>query len=115
MFVATVIVSTLFTLVLFGSAAGKATRHPEVISRMVAVGVPENRVSLLAIPQFAGAVGLVVGLWIAPIGIVAAACLVLYFVLAIVAHLRAGDRGFGPAAGLVLFAAAALALRIISA
>jgi hypothetical protein len=115
MFVATAIVSGILALVLTSSAVAKVTRQPAVVKGMTAVGVPEARVPLLAIPLFAGAVGLVVGLWIEPIGIAAAACLVLYFALAVGAHLRVKDPNFAPPAALGLFAVAALTLRILSA
>lgn len=114
MFVATLIVSALLALVLTASAAGKVTRQPAVVGGITGVGVPESRVPLLALPLFAGALGLVVGLWVEPIGIAAAACLVLYFVLAIGAHLRVKDAGFAAPAVLALASAAALVLRIAS-
>src|SRR5437879_2380298 len=54
---------------------------------------------LLAACEFAGAVGRVVGIWWPLIGIAAGIGLVLYFVGAIVFHLRVGDvKGIGPAA-----------------
>ena len=115
MFVATVIVSVLLALALTGSAAAKATSQPAVVPGISAVGVPENRIPLLAIPLFAGAVGLVAGLCIEPIGVAAAACLVLYFVLAIGAHVRAKDPNIAPPAALGVVAAAALVLRALSA
>ncbi|GAB7046149.1 DoxX family protein [Catenuloplanes indicus] len=40
----------------------------------------------------AGATGLLAGFWLAPLGIAAAAGLVLYFAGALVAHLRVGSR-----------------------
>jgi len=115
MFVATAIVSALLALVLTASATGKATRQASIIDGVHGVGVPKDRIPLLAIPLFAGAVGLVVGLWIEPIGIAAAACLVLYFLLAVGAHFRAEDPNFAPPAALGLFSAAALVLQILNA
>jgi hypothetical protein len=114
-FVATIIVSAVLALALTASAAGKATRQAAIVDGITGVGVPERRVPLLAIPLLAGAVGLVVGLWVEPIGIAAAACLVLYFVLAVGAHLRARDPNFAPPAALGLISVAALVLRALSA
>lgn len=60
------------------------------------VGVPEARLNALAGVLIAGAGGLVVGLIWAPIGAAAATGLAIYFVLAIIAHIRAGDTENSP-------------------
>ena len=58
---------------------------------------------------------LVIGIRWPPIGIAAGIGLVLYFVGAIVSHLRVGDiKGIGPAAFMLVFSAGALALRILT-
>ena len=68
----------------------------------------------LATCLIAGGVGLVVGLWYAPLGIAAAIGLVLYFVGANIAHVRKGDFKGLPAPILVLIrAAAALSLQVL--
>jgi hypothetical protein len=43
--------------------------------------------------KFAAACGLLVGIWIPYVGVVTAAALVLYFVVAVIMHVRAGDLG----------------------
>jgi hypothetical protein len=53
--------------------------------------VPEHRLNVLAMLLLAGAIGVVAGIFVAPIGIAAALCLAVYFALAIVAHVRHGD------------------------
>ena len=55
------------------------------------VGVPEDRLNQLAILLLAAACGLLLGLGWAPIGVAAAAALVVHFAVAIVFHLRADD------------------------
>jgi hypothetical protein len=55
-----------------------------------------------------GAVGLVVGFAVPALGTMAAIGLVLYFICAVVAHLRVSDRQIGPAVFFLLLAAAAL-------
>lgn len=60
-----------------------------------------------------GAVGLLIGLRIPVLGIAAASGLVLYFIGALSAHIRAHDRGFGGAIIFLLLAVAALASEII--
>lgn len=59
-----------------------------------------------------GAVGLLVGTAIAPVGLAAGIGLVLYFVCAIGAHLRARDTQVGGAVFFLLMAAAALATNL---
>jgi type III secretory pathway component EscS len=50
-----------------------------------------------------------------PIGVAAAIGLVLFFIGAVITHLRAGDYSFGLAVIFLLLAAAALVLRLTSA
>jgi hypothetical protein len=57
----------------------------------------------------AGASGLLVGLAVPVLGAAAAACLVLYFICALSAHIRVHDRGVGGAISFLVLAAAALA------
>ena len=55
-----------------------------------------------------GAVGLLAGIAVPGLGTAAAIGLVLYFICAITAHVRAGDRGLAGAVFFLLLAAAAL-------
>ncbi|KQS66675.1 DoxX family protein [Modestobacter sp. Leaf380] len=115
MFIATVAVSVLLSLALLASAAGKLTKNPGATQAVLGVGVPAGRIPVLAALEIAGALGLLVGLAWAPLGIAAAGGVVLYFVGAVVAHLRVHDRQFGPAAGLMVLAVVALVLRVLTA
>lgn len=54
-----------------------------------AVGVPDSRLPFLGFVKGAAAVGLAVGLFWRPLGIAAAVGLVVFFVLALVLHVRA--------------------------
>jgi hypothetical protein len=87
-----------------------------VLDNSASVGVPVSWLTPLGLLKAAGAVGLLLGLLGVPvIGTAAAAGLVLFFVGAVVTHLRAGDRSASlafPASFLVL-AAAALALAVL--
>ncbi|SDN78452.1 DoxX-like family protein [Klenkia soli] len=116
MFIATVVVTVFLTVALVASAIGKLTKNEGATAAVLGVGVPANRIPVLAALELAGAVGLVIGLvlW-APLGIAAAVGVVLYFLGAVVAHLRVKDNGYGPAAFLLLVAVAALVLRSITA
>ncbi|WP_275007055.1 DoxX family protein [Promicromonospora iranensis] len=116
MFVASVIVSALLALATALSGYNKVTRNPQLVESLHKVGVTDRYVPVLGTLLLAGAAGTAVGIWWAPIGIAATACFVLYFLGALVAHLRVKDwPGVGPTAGLMLFSAAALVLRLLSA
>jgi len=107
-------ITVLFALMVSYSGVAKIRRDALVVKVVhETVGVPFKYFPLLAACEFAGAVGLVVGIWWPPIGIAAGIGLVLYFVGAIASHLRVGDvKGIGSAAFMLVLAAVALALRV---
>ena len=112
MFIACTVVTVLVSLALLGSAAGKLTRQPMVVEQLTAVGVPDSKFPQLAALEIAGAVGMLAGLKFAGLGVLAGVCVVLYFVGAVVAHLRANDKQIAGAAVLGVLALVAVALRI---
>lgn len=115
MFVALVVVSALLALAAVISGYNKVTRNATMVDAMTKLGVAERFVPVLGTLLLAGAVGTVVGIWWAPIGIAATGCFVLYFLGAVVTHVRAKDwAGVGPTAGLTLLSAAALVLHLLS-
>ncbi|MFV0318670.1 MAG: DoxX family protein [Microthrixaceae bacterium] len=92
MFIAAVIVSVLLAFIAASSAAMKLQRHPQVVAAINGtVGVPMERLPVLAMLELAGALGLIIGLWVTPIGVAAATGLFLYFLGAVIAHVRVGD------------------------
>ena len=110
-----VITLVLAALVAF-SGLGKLRRDPRIV-RIIheVIGVPLKYFPLLAACEFAGALGLVLGIWWPSLGVAAGIGLVLYFVGAIVSHVRVGDvKGMGPAAFMLTVSVAALALRILT-
>ncbi len=115
MFLAYVIVGVLLALVLSASATFTFARNPAITATMGKVGVPDSWLPRLASLKAAGAVGLLVGLAVPFIGAAAAVGVVLFFIGAVVVHVRAKDKEFAPAVVLMLLAAAALVLRLISA
>lgn len=112
MFVATVVVSVLLALAALGSGMGKLTKQPKIVESLTGLGVPSSWFPFLALAEIAGAVGLLVGLGVAPLGIAAAIGLIAYFVGAVLTHIKAKDKNFAPPAVLALIAVAALVLRI---
>lgn len=116
MLVASVIVSALLALVTALSGYSKVTRNPQLVESLHKVGVADRFIPVLGTLLLAGAAGTAAGIWWAPIGVAATACLALYFLGAVVAHVRAKDwPGVGPTAALTLVSAAALVLRLLSA
>ena len=113
MFVATATVSVLLAALLAFAAIRKLSHRPEVVQAYVRVGVPEDKLNYLAITLLAGAAGLVLGLFWAPIGVAAAFGAVCYFAVAIAFHIRADDAESLPTPVVIaLIAAAALTLRV---
>lgn|SRR6185437_4540724 len=106
---------TLVAMVVF-SAVGKVRSDPHIVKVIhETVGVPMKYFPALAACEFAGAVGLIVGIWWSRLGVAAGLGLVIYFVGTSVSHIRVGDlKGIGPAAMLLTLSAAALCLRILT-
>ena len=109
-------ITLVFALMVLFSGIGKIRRDPRQVKVVhETVGVPLDYFPLLAGCEFAGAVGLVVGIWWPPTGIMAGTGLVIYFVGAVVAHLRVRDvKGVGPAAFMLGLAAGVLVVRVIT-
>ena len=114
MFIATVVVSALLAAGLLGSATAKLRKDATVMAGMRTVGVPDRSVPVLAVLEIAGALGLLVGLVVWPLGVAAAIGVIGYFAGALIAHARVRDRAIGPAAGFLLLAVAALVLRLLT-
>ncbi|MBB5916648.1 hypothetical protein BJY24_005560 [Nocardia transvalensis] len=71
-------------------------RHPIPVAAAKVVRVPQSWIPVLGTLLGAGALGLLAGFAVPALGIAAAICLVLYFIGAVVAHLRVGDYALGP-------------------
>nr|WP_239110060.1 DoxX family protein [Streptomyces anulatus] len=115
MFIAYAVVGVLLALALGASAVLTFTRNEAITASMGKVGVPGAWFPWLASLKAAGALGLLVGLGVPLIGSAAAIGVFLYFVGAVVTHLRVKDYEIAPPVVLALLAAAALALRVLSA
>lgn len=82
---------------------------------MTTLNVPLGILPILGGAQIAGAAGLIIGVWYGPVGIAAAVGLMLYFIGAVGAHLRAKDaKGTIPAAILAIISILLTALRATS-
>ena len=96
------------------SATCDFVRYEKVSIAMAKAGVPESWMTTLGILKAVGALGLLVGIRVPVIGIAAALGLILFFVGAIITHLRGRDYSLGPAIVFLLLAMAALAVRLAS-
>ena len=86
-----------------------------VLNTAARLGVPESWMTMLGTLNAAAALGLLLGLIGVPlIGTAAAVGLVLFFVGAIITHLRVRDYSIGPPAAFFLLAVAALVLGLVS-
>ncbi len=117
MFIALVFVTVLLAVICLNSAAMKLRRNEQVLAVIHGtVGVPQRHLPVLAALEIAGAAGILIGLWLAPLGVAAAAGLVAYFVGAVGGHLRVGDtKNLAMPLPPLVLAVAVLVLRLITA
>jgi len=116
MHIAYLAVTIVFACMVAFSGVGKVRRDPHQV-RVIhdTVGVPLKFFPLLAGCEFAGALGLLAGIGWPPLGLAGGVGLLLYFAGAVVSHLRVGDfKGIGAAAFMLVAAAGALTLRILT-
>ncbi|MER7959240.1 DoxX family protein [Streptomyces sp. NPDC096030] len=91
------LVATLLASVVNGVAAvANLTGHDYPRSQADKLGVPQSWMRPLGTLLGAGAMGLLAGIGVPVLGVLAAAGLVLYFIGALWAHLRVGDYVLGP-------------------
>ena len=113
MFTAYIVVTVMAAAANIFSATLDFIRFKQVLINMAKAGVPESWITMLGTLKGAGALGLLVGIRVPPIGTAAVGGLVLFFVGAIITHLRAHDHSFGLAIVFLLLAVAALVLRLV--
>jgi hypothetical protein len=97
------------------AAAMDFLRPAWLIGNMTRVGVTHRALCPLAVLKIAGALGLLIGIGVPPLGVAAAIGLILFFIGAITAHVRVRDYSSIPFPGMfLLLAIASLVLRIAS-
>ena len=114
MFTAYLIVTILAAAANIFSATCDFVRYEKVSIAMAKAGVPDSWMTTLGILKALGALGLLVGICVPVIGVAAALGLILFFVGAIITHLRGRDYSLGPAMAFLLLAVAALVMRLAS-
>jgi DoxX-like protein len=110
MFTAYLIVTVLTAVANIFSATCDFVRYKQVSIAMAKAGVPDSWMTTLGILKAAGALGLLLGIGAPLIGTAAAVGLILFFVAAIITHLRTRDYSFALAIVFLLLAVAALVL-----
>jgi hypothetical protein len=110
---------TTYVLVTIAAAAANAfsatldfIRFKQVAVNMAKANVPESWMTLLGVLKAAGALGLLVGIRVPMIGIAAAVGLVLFFIGAIIAHVRGRYYSFTLPLVFLTLAVAALVMRL---
>jgi DoxX-like protein len=115
MFIAYTIVAVVLALMNVGTARAKIRGLEPATSGLIAAGVPTSWFVPLALLNLAGAVGLLIGIGWRPLGIAAAAGLLLYFLGALGFHVRANDlKGMPMPTLFTVLSAAALFLGVTS-
>ena len=105
-----IILSILLALVMLASAAMDFRGAPQVIDLVERMGRLPGFERTLGLIKILGALGLLLGLAIPTLGILAALGLTIYFALAVRIHSRLGDSTAETAPAIGLFAVSALTL-----
>lgn len=116
MFLAYIILAIVRAAQIGYSSVAKLRHTPRVVKTIVeGAKVPIQWLPWLAACEIAGAAGILIGIAWAPLGIIAALGLVLYFVGAIIAHMRVRDfKGMPTPVVPLLFSVAVLVTRILA-
>ena len=99
-----VTVSLLLAAACLLPAAGKLLGHPKMRHAAVHFGIPWPRYRLIGVAELAAAGGVLAGLWWHPLGLAAAAGMVLLLLGALITHRRAADSGKETAPALLALA-----------
>jgi DoxX-like family len=92
------------------AAANDFIRPKWLLGNMNKLGVRESSLPILGVLKAAGAVGLLIGIDVPLIGIAAAAGLTLFFIGALITHLRARDLSLGNGVPVMFLAVVVAAL-----
>jgi hypothetical protein len=110
MFTAYIAVTVLTIVALTFSATVDFVRYHQVLTNMAKAGVPESWITRLGLLKAAGAVGLLVGIAVPPVGVAAAVGVMLFFIGAIITHVRARWYSFSYPSVYLLLAVGCLVL-----
>lgn len=91
MLITSVALTVVAALVFLLAGTQKILMRPRVVTNMRRLGVGPAGIRMIGLSEIAGAVGLVAGIWLAPLGIAAAVGLTCLLIGAMGYHARAGD------------------------
>jgi hypothetical protein len=74
------------------AGAAKLARSRAMVARASHAGFSATTYQLIGAAEVAGALGVIAGLWFAPLGYAAGACLLLLMAGAFATHVRIGDK-----------------------
>jgi hypothetical protein len=114
MYIAYIVITVLTIAYNVFGAVCDFIRYKPIVTAMEKAKVPVSWLPTLGWLKAAGALGLLVGFVLPPIGTAAAAGIVLFYVGAIITHLRVRDYSFGLAAVFLLLSVGALTLRLVN-
>ena len=88
MTIALIVLAALLGLMTAFSAFGKLSKNARTVDMLHHVGLSDSQIRLLAVIEILGALGLLLGIWIPILGLLAALGFVVYFLGALLAHVR---------------------------
>lgn len=104
------VLSIVLALLCATSALADFRLIPQIVQTMERLRMPTRIIPALGVAKAAGAAGLLLGLAIERVGTFVAVCLVVYFVLAVGAHLRVKDAATETIPALVMLGLSAATL-----
>jgi hypothetical protein len=110
MFAAYIIVTVMAAAANLYAATNDFIRPKWLLGNMSKLRVPESWLPILGVLKGAGALGLLVGIAVPLIGIAAAAGLTVFFIGALITHLRARDLSLGNGVPVIFLVVALAAL-----
>lgn len=83
--------AAFLALVCAVTALADLRRAPQVVESMTRLGVPLDKMPVLAAVKLLAVAGLVVGFFVDRVHVLVGVCLVLYFAIAVTSHVRVRD------------------------
>ena len=112
--IALIILSTLLCAASTMSAVGKIKGIPQVTENLRHVGLNDSQIRTLGFVMLLGVIGIVLGIWVPILGVLASLGLTLYFLGGVIAHVRVKDalKDAAPALGLAVLSLIVFLLEI---
>ena len=110
-----IVLGALLCAAVTASALGKLRGMPQVVQTLTHVGLTPGQIRALGVVMLLGVLGIVAGIWVPMLGVLAALGLVLYFAGGVIAHLRVKDpiKDAAPALGLGVLSLIVLVLELM--